>query len=136
MAFNRNQQQRRNFGGGSGYGRNMSPWESANNFRGNEALALANNLITNLLRTQPNAPPPSLLEMAARGRYDNFGGYPTDYDRVRISLILADRFINLGLNINSRWETEMEVEQLGATWIVVPVVGFESPTQRTVRKIS
>lgn len=85
MAFNRNTNRRPggNFGGGgSGYGRQVNPWETGNSFRGNDALALANNLISNLLRNQPNAPP-SLLEMAARNRgYDGFGGGYDFDDRV------------------------------------------------------
>lgn len=83
MAFNRNRRPATNFGAtGSGYGRQVNPWDTGNSFRSNDALALANNLISNLLRSQPNAPP-SLLEMAARNRgYDGFsGGYDFD-DRV------------------------------------------------------
>lgn len=82
MAFNRNANQRRNFG--AGYGRNISPWEAANSIRGQEALALANNLISNLLRNQQHAPP-SLLEIAARNRYDGGYGYES-YDRVSAPL--------------------------------------------------
>uniref|UniRef100_A0A336M2E0 CSON008110 protein n=1 Tax=Culicoides sonorensis TaxID=179676 RepID=A0A336M2E0_CULSO len=80
MAFNRNTNRRPggNFGGGSGYGRQVNPWDTGRDFRGNDALAIANNLISNLLRNQPNAPP-SLLEMAARNRgYDGFGGFDFD----------------------------------------------------------
>lgn len=79
MAFNRNGNQRRF---GAGYGRNINPWEAASSIRGQEALALANNLISNLLRNQQHAPP-SLLEIAARNRYDGYGGYD-GYDRVSL----------------------------------------------------
>jgi len=95
MAFNRsggNRSVGRNFSAGSGYGRNVNPWDcnAGNSYHNNDALALANNLITNLLRNQPNGPP-SLLEMAAaRNRYESFG-YDAFDDRMGNRNAIAGR---------------------------------------------
>ncbi|XP_063701565.1 zinc finger protein on ecdysone puffs isoform X2 [Culicoides brevitarsis] len=74
MSFNRSRRAGTNFGAGNGYGRQINPWDANNSFRNTDALALANNLISNLLRNQ-TATPPSLIDMAARNR-----GYGGSYD--------------------------------------------------------
>lgn len=74
MTFNRSRRPGGNFGtNSSGYNHQINPWDAGTSYRNNDALALANNLLSNLLRNQQTAPP-SLLEMSTRNRaYDCFG---------------------------------------------------------------
>ena len=78
MAYRNNN--RRSGGGGGNFGNNfggrVNPWDSGmggpRGNQGNDALTLANSLISNLLRNQNSSQvPPSLLDMP-NNRYDDF----------------------------------------------------------------
>lgn len=83
MAFRQNNNRRQGGGnfdnrgnyGGGGNMRGVNPWnDNMGRGGGNEAIAFANNLLTNLLRNQSNVP--SLLDMDSynnpRNNYDNY----------------------------------------------------------------
>lgn len=82
-----------NYSGTISRGVNVNPWGDGSNMsnmggggRGsNDALALANNLLNNLLRNQnQNNVPPSLLDMGPRGGGYNDNG-PRGYNDFRVS---------------------------------------------------
>lgn len=88
---NNNNNNNNNYGGTISRGGNVNPWDgnmgnmgNMGGGRNNDALALANNLLSNLLRNQnQNNVPPSLLDMGGpRGGY-NEG--PRSYNDFRVS---------------------------------------------------
>ena len=80
-----------NYGGTISRGGNVNPWDgnmgnmgNMGGGRNNDALALANNLLSNLLRNQnQNNVPPSLLDMG--GPRGGFNDGPRSYNDFRVS---------------------------------------------------
>ncbi|CRK86168.1 CLUMA_CG000066, isoform A, partial [Clunio marinus] len=101
MNFNNNN----NYGGTISRG-NVNPWDGPsmgnNNMgRGNDALALANNLLNNLLRNQnQNNVPPSLLDMA--GPRGNYNDCPRIYNDFRMNRGNGGRMPNNNRRNNNR----------------------------------
>lgn len=105
---NRRNNQGGNFNNNNNYGGNVNPWDGPNmsggrGGGGNDALALANNLLNNLLRNQnQNNVPPSLLDMAGPRR----GGYndgPRGYNDFRVSILHLFVPLSVQPNDNSQF---------------------------------